>query len=160
MIFIWSALPHDVRQLTRPVAAKDYWDRGPVRRYMAKTYNALLVDRKEIKVHQSPVDVMLREIGSTDSLIIFPEGGRTAGETVGEFKSGLYYLSKKRPDWELVPVHIDNMNRVLAARRVSASAVAFVHYVRAADVARGRRVQNSTFLTRARDAVRRLKEVE
>ena len=113
MILIWSALPHDVRRLTRPVAAKDYWDRGPIRRYMAKTYNALLVDRKEIKVHQSPVDVMLREIGSTDSLIIFPEGGRTAGETVGEFKSGLYYLSKKRPDLELVPVHIDNMNRVL-----------------------------------------------
>ena len=56
---------------------------------------------------------MLREIGSTHSLIMFPEGGRTTGETVGEFKSGLYYLSKKRPDLELVPVHIDNMNRVL-----------------------------------------------
>ena len=80
---------------------------------MAKTFNALLVDRKEIKVHQSPVDLMLREIGSTHSLIVFPEGGRTTGETVGEFKSGLYYLSKKRPDLELVPVHIDNMNRVL-----------------------------------------------
>ena len=80
---------------------------------MAKTYNALLVDRKEIKVHQSPVDVMLRAIGSTESLIIFPEGGRQAGETVGEFKSGLYYLSKKRPDLELMPVYIDNLNRVL-----------------------------------------------
>ena len=56
MILIWSALPYDVRQKTRPVAAKDYWDRGPIRRYLAKTYNALLVDRKEIKVHQSPVD--------------------------------------------------------------------------------------------------------
>ena len=32
---------------------------------------------------------------------------------MGEFKSGLYYLSKKRPDLELVPVHIDNMNRML-----------------------------------------------
>ncbi len=63
MILVWSALPYDVRQLTRPVAAKDYWDRGPFRRYMAKTFNALLVDRKEIKVHQSPVDLMLREIG-------------------------------------------------------------------------------------------------
>src|SRR5215510_9043498 len=72
MILIWSALPPDVRQRTRPVAAKDYWDRGPVRRYLAKTYNALLVDRKEIKVHQSPVDLMVREIGSTHSLIIFP----------------------------------------------------------------------------------------
>src|SRR3954454_13935088 len=56
---------------------------------------------------------MLREIGSTHSLILFPEGGRTAGETVGEFKSGLYYLSKKRTGLELVPVYIDNMSRVL-----------------------------------------------
>ena len=30
-----------------------------------------------------------------------------------EFKTGLYYLSKKRPDLELVPVYIDNLNRVL-----------------------------------------------
>ena len=113
VILVWSALPHAVRRLTRPVAAKDYWNRGFVRRHVARTYNALLVDRKEIKVHQSPIDVMLREIGTTHSLILFPEGGRSTGEEVGEFKSGLYYLSKKRPDLELVPVHIDNMNRVL-----------------------------------------------
>jgi 1-acyl-sn-glycerol-3-phosphate acyltransferase len=113
VILVWSALPHAVRRLTRPVAAKDYWSRGRIRRHVAKSYNAMLVDRREIKVHQSPVDVMLREIGTTHSLILFPEGGRTTGDQVGEFKSGLYYLSKKRPDLELVPVHIDNMNRVL-----------------------------------------------
>src|SRR4029078_1976507 len=109
----WAPLPREVRRRTRPVAAKDYWERGRIRRYMAKTYNALLVDRKEIKVHQSPGDMMLREIGSTHSLIIFPEGGRSTGEAVGEFKSGLYYLGKKRAELELVPVYIDNMNRVL-----------------------------------------------
>src|SRR5205085_8570749 len=62
-IVVWSALPSAVRQLTRPVAAKDYWDRGLVRRYMARTFNALLIDRAEIKVHQSPVDLMIRETG-------------------------------------------------------------------------------------------------
>jgi 1-acyl-sn-glycerol-3-phosphate acyltransferase len=46
-------------------------------------------------------------------LIVFPEGSRRAGDDIGPFKSGLYYLSKKRPDLELVPVHIDNLNRVL-----------------------------------------------
>ena len=29
------------------------------------------------------------------------------------FKSGLFYLAKKRPDLELVPVYIDNLNRVM-----------------------------------------------
>ena len=32
---------------------------------------------------------------------------------MGEFKSGLYYMGKKRPDLELVPVYIDNVNRIL-----------------------------------------------
>ncbi|MEM9658075.1 MAG: lysophospholipid acyltransferase family protein, partial [Planctomycetota bacterium] len=80
---------------------------------LARVYNALLIDRTKIKVHQSPVDMMLREIGRTHSLILFPEGGRSTGEAIGEFKSGLYYLSKKRPELELIPVYINNMNRIL-----------------------------------------------
>ena len=112
-IVLWSSLPTPVRQVVRPVAAKDYWERGAVRRYLAKIFKALLIDRKKIKVHQSPVDMMIREIGDEFSLIVFPEGGRNAEAMVGEFKSGLYYLAKKRPDLELVPVYMDNLNRVL-----------------------------------------------
>ncbi|MCG8584924.1 MAG: 1-acyl-sn-glycerol-3-phosphate acyltransferase [Pirellulales bacterium] len=112
-IVLWSSLPTAVRQVVRPVAAKDYWERGFVRRYLARVFKALLIDRKKIKVHQSPVDMMIREIGDRYSLIVFPEGGRNAEATVGEFKSGLYYLAKKRPDLELVPVYMDNLNRVL-----------------------------------------------
>ncbi len=62
-IVLWSSLPAELRRITRPVAAKDYWEKGSVRRYMARTFNALLIDRTDIKVHQSPVDLMLREIG-------------------------------------------------------------------------------------------------
>jgi 1-acyl-sn-glycerol-3-phosphate acyltransferase len=112
-LVLWASLPRDLRAITRPVAAKDYWDGGIVRRYMAKCFNALLIDRKEIKVHKSPIDMMIDSIGETYSLIVFPEGGRNSEGELGEFKSGLYYLGKKRPDLELVPVYIDNLNRVL-----------------------------------------------
>lgn len=89
-IVLWSALPAPVRRLTRPVAAKDYWMAGPTRRYLSRrVFNALLIDRTKIKVHRSPVDMMLKEIGDRFSLIVFPEGGRTSGPDVGEFKSGL-----------------------------------------------------------------------
>ncbi|MBN1591284.1 MAG: 1-acyl-sn-glycerol-3-phosphate acyltransferase [Pirellulales bacterium] len=118
-LVIWSSLPAEVRARTRPVAAKDYWMAGRIRKYGAtKVFNALLIDRKEIKVHQSPVDLMIKEIGNRDSLIVFPEGGRSEGLEVGEFKSGLYYLCKKRPDLEAIPVYIDNMNRILPRGRV------------------------------------------
>lgn len=112
-LVVWASLPQEVRQLTRPVAAKDYWDRGPVRRYLSRCFNALLIDRKKIKVHNSPVDFLLREVGDTHSIIVFPEGGRNPTGTLAPFKSGIYHLGKKRPDIELVPVYIDNLNRVL-----------------------------------------------
>jgi 1-acyl-sn-glycerol-3-phosphate acyltransferase len=158
-IVLWSALPPEVRSLTRPVAAKDYWMAGRVRRYLStRVFNALLIDRKEIKVHQSPVDVMIREMGHTYSLIVFPEGGRTTGEEIGEFKSGLYYLCKKRPDLELIPVHIDNMNRILPRGEVLPvpllSCITFgpPMWLEANE-------PKADFLARARDAVRRLKEL-
>jgi 1-acyl-sn-glycerol-3-phosphate acyltransferase len=113
VILVWSALPYKVRRLTRPVAAKDYWSQGWIRPRIAKVYNAMLIDRKAIKVHQSPIQLMLEQMGMEFSVILFPEGGRQSGERVGEFKSGLYYLAKKRPDLELVPVYLNNMNRVL-----------------------------------------------
>lgn len=112
-LVLWATLPRNLRVLTRPVAAADYWNRGAVRRHMAAAFNAILIDRKKIKVHKSPVDMILKEIGDTSSVIVFPEGGRSSGEEVGEFKSGIYYLGKKRPDLELMPVYIDNLNRVL-----------------------------------------------
>ena len=63
-IMIWAALPSQVRTITRPVAAKDYWIKWPMRRYLAnQLFSAILIDRKEIKVHKSPVDVIIREIG-------------------------------------------------------------------------------------------------
>jgi 1-acyl-sn-glycerol-3-phosphate acyltransferase len=157
VILVWSALPTRVRRLTRPVAAKDYWNRGAVRRYLAKTFNAMLIDRTEIKVHQSPVDLMLREIGRVHSIIMFPEGGRSTGETVGEFKSGLYYLAKKRPDLELIPVYINNMNRILPRGE-------FLPVPLLSSVTFGPPIwlesnePKNEFLARARDAVLRLKE--
>ena len=46
-IVLWSSLPTEFGDLTRPVAAKDYWERGAVRRYIARNvFNALLIDRR------------------------------------------------------------------------------------------------------------------
>ena len=113
-VVLWSALPSQLRAVTRPVAAKDYWSTGWFRPHLARSFNALLVDRKEIKVHKSPIDSMIQQMGDIYSLIMFPEGGRASSDqTMSDFKSGLFYMAKKRPDLELVPVFIDNVNRIL-----------------------------------------------
>ena len=157
-LILWSSLPPDVRELTRPVAAKDYWERGAIRRHIAKEFNALLIDRTEIKVHQSPVDLMIREIGETHSLIVFPEGGRNHEPEMQEFKSGLYYLSKKRPDLELVPVYMENLNRVLP--RGEFLPVPLLSCIKfGPPIWLENKEPKVEFLTRAREAVRRLKDL-
>ncbi|HUS40385.1 MAG TPA: lysophospholipid acyltransferase family protein [Pirellulales bacterium] len=157
-LVIWSSLPYEVRNLTRPVAAKDYWNKGAVRRYLARVFNALLIDRKDIKVHQSPVDLMLREIGDTHSLIVFPEGHRNTGPELGEFKSGLYYLCKKRPDLEAIPVHLDNMNRILPRGEVlPVPLLSCITFGPPIWLEQGE--PKVDFLARAREAVLKLKDI-
>jgi len=157
-LVLWASLPKNIRMLTRPVAARDYWEANVVRRYIASSLNALLIDRENIKVHQSPVELMLKAIGMTHSLIVFPEGGRNPEEEMGEFKSGLYYLSKKRPDLELLPVYIDNLNRILPRGEflpvplLSSVTIGPPMWLEQGE-------SKVAFLTRARNSVRRLKDI-
>lgn len=157
-IVLWSCLPAELRALTRPVAARDYWTKGRVRPFLASIFNAILIDRENIKVHQSPVDMMLREVGDKYSIIVFPEGGRNVETEIGEFKSGLYYLAKKRPDLELVPVHIDNLNRVLPRGEfLPVPLLSCITFGPPIYLEKGEPKQK--FLERARDSVRRLKDL-
>lgn len=157
-LVLWSALPRPVRALTHPVAARDYWERGWLRRYLAqKVFHALLIDRTKIKVHNSPVKMLLDAIGDRDSLIVFPEGGRSLDQEIRDFKSGLYWLCRKRPDLELVPTYIDNMNRILPRGEVLPvpllSRITFgpPMWLEANE-------SKAEFLGRARDAVVKLKD--
>ena len=111
---IWAALPEPIRNGTRLVAAHDYWTANGLRRYMAThVFNTVLIERKKITVSNNPLNPLLDALDAGASLIIFPEGGRSREGDLLPFKSGIYHLSLKRPDVELVPVRIDNMNRIL-----------------------------------------------
>ncbi|HLX70617.1 MAG TPA: lysophospholipid acyltransferase family protein [Verrucomicrobiae bacterium] len=113
-VVVWASLPAEVRKLTRPVAARDYWEKGPLRPYLARNvFNSVLIDREKISAHDSPIDHLVETLGQGFSLIIFPEGTRSLDDHIGVFKSGIYHLAKRRPDVEFVPVFIENLNRVL-----------------------------------------------
>ena len=117
-VLLWASLPPELRKRTRPVAGADYWQKPGVRSFLInKVFNGVLVDR-ERKEGANPLQAMLDALDCGDSLIIFPEGTRNLGdEPLLPFKSGLYHLAQARPDVELVPVWIANLNRVMPKGR-------------------------------------------
>src|SRR5262249_31779262 len=113
-LIVWTSLPAPLRARTRPVAAQDYWSADKLRHSIAtKIFNAVLIERKKVTARNNPLDLLLAALDEKFSLIIFPEGGRHDGVEAGPFKSGLYHLGAKRPSVDLVPVYIDNANRIL-----------------------------------------------
>ena len=113
-LVVWAALPPAIREKTRMVAAKDYWDAGPIRRYISRSLlKAVLIERENVSFKNTPIQVMTEEMKDEYSLILFPEGGRSQDGILGEFKSGLYYLCRRRPDLELIPIYLNNLNGIL-----------------------------------------------
>jgi 1-acyl-sn-glycerol-3-phosphate acyltransferase len=119
-VVLWSVLPRRLREKTRPVAAKDYWNFGLRKRIAVNAFHAVLVERggksaelDRMAAARHTLDMLLEALGEHNSLIVFPEGTRGNGLQVGPFKSGIYYLWSKRPDVQFVPVYLSNLNRIL-----------------------------------------------
>jgi 1-acyl-sn-glycerol-3-phosphate acyltransferase len=110
-IALWSALPADLRKVTRPVAAGDYWGHGALKRHIALNgLHAVLIDR-ERKDAGDPLAPLMAALAHGDSLIIFPEGTRRLEPQPGPFKAGLYHLAERFPNVELIPVYLENLHR-------------------------------------------------
>lgn len=47
LVMIWAALPEELRSITRPIAARDYWANTPVKRWITtEVFNAVYVERQ------------------------------------------------------------------------------------------------------------------
>jgi 1-acyl-sn-glycerol-3-phosphate acyltransferase len=116
-VVIWSSLPSELREATRPVAGKDYWGSGALRRYLSeRVFRAILIERPGAKTAEQAsksVEQIAAAMGQDCSIIVFPEGTRSLNGEVQPFKSGLYHLCRLKPDLELIPVYLANMNRIL-----------------------------------------------
>ncbi len=119
-VLIWTVLPAALRARTRPVAALDYWLTSPLRAFIGReVFNAVLIDRRPEARTEDPVAQMAAALDEGSSLIIFPEGGRNSGDMpLLPFKSGLYHLARMRPNVDLVPVWINNLNHVMPKGKV------------------------------------------
>jgi 1-acyl-sn-glycerol-3-phosphate acyltransferase len=113
LVMIWAALPHELRSITRPIAAKDYWTKTPFKKWITTAvFNAVYVDRERTE-GVDPLQPLVDALAQGDSVILFPEGTRGSEELPQRFKSGLYNLALRFPHVVLVPAWINNIQRVM-----------------------------------------------
>lgn len=112
-VLIWAALPGDLRVRTRPIAARDYWTTGRFKHWLTReVFHAVYVSRQRAD-DQDPLEPLVDALQQGDSLVIFPEGTRNNKGEPQPFKTGLYHLAERFPGVQLIPVWIDNVQRVM-----------------------------------------------
>ncbi len=171
LVMIWAALPAELRGITRPIAAKDYWTKSPFRKWITtEVFNAVYVERErradESGVLVDPLQPLIEALGKGDSIIIFPEGTRGNEELPQRFKSGLYNLALKFPNVVLIPAWINNIQRLLPKGEVVPvpvlCSVTFGAPMQVRSSGEGelaRTEDHMAFAERARDAVIALREI-
>jgi 1-acyl-sn-glycerol-3-phosphate acyltransferase len=162
LVMIWAALPAELRGITRPIAAKDYWTKTPFKKWLTTAvFNAVYVDRERTE-GVDPLQPLVDALNQGDSIILFPEGTRGSEELPQRFKSGLYNLALRFPQVVLVPAWINNIQRVMPKGEVvpvpilcSVTFGAPMQVAQAEGVAEG----HAEFAQRARAAVIALRDV-
>jgi 1-acyl-sn-glycerol-3-phosphate acyltransferase len=161
-VLIWAALPRDLRARTRPIAARDYWTASPFKAWITREiFNAVYVSRvpaAERAADEDPLEPLVEALAGGDSLVIFPEGTRSSKGEPQAFKAGLYHLAEKFPAVQLIPVWIDNVQRVMPKGEVvPVPILCSVTFGAPLQLEPGE--DKHAFLDRARSAVLALREV-
>jgi 1-acyl-sn-glycerol-3-phosphate acyltransferase len=157
LVMIWAALPRELRGITRPIAARDYWTKSPLRAWITReVFNAVYVDRARTD-DSDPLEPLVQALRQGDSIILFPEGTRGHTGEPQPFKAGLYNLAHQFPDVVLVPAWIHNVQRLMPKGEVvpvpMLCSVTF-----GAPMALGSNEDRAAFLVRAREAVVALRD--
>jgi 1-acyl-sn-glycerol-3-phosphate acyltransferase len=157
LVLMWAALPSELRSITRPIAAKDYWTKTPFKKWITTAvFNAIYVDRTKT-TDQDPLEPLIDALESGDSIILFPEGTRGNQEEPQAFKSGLYNLAQKFPQVVLVPAWINNVQRVMPKGEVVPVPI-LCSVTFGAPLVLEPGEERGSFLTRARQAVMALRD--
>ena len=157
-VLIWAALPRDLRAMTRPIAARDYWTSSKLKHWITREiFNAVYVSRQRTD-DEDPLEPLMEVLRSGDSLVIFPEGTRGHAADPAPFKAGLYHLAQAFPEVQLIPAWIDNVQRVMPKGEVVPVPI-LCSVTFGAPIALQPGEDKRIFLERARAAVVALREV-
>lgn len=98
----------------RPVAAQDYFFRNRLLKWFSLEVMGIIpIDRSNRQGRNDPLAPIVEALDLGQIVILFPEGSRGEPEQVGEFKSGVAHLSKRRPEVPPYPVYLHGLGKAL-----------------------------------------------
>lgn len=160
-ILLWSSLPTEMRRMTRPVAASDYWTKDRLRQFLIQdTFSGVTIQRNR-EGENDPLQPVKDVLSHGYSIIFFPEGTRNLEDDIQllPFKSGLFHLSQQFSEVEVIPVWISNLKRVMPKGAIIPlpllSTVIF-----GSPLDKNKFKEKSDFLNYAQQELVKLKEVE
>lgn len=99
----------------RPVAAADYFLRGPVIGWFSRRVIGIVpIARHAAKADEDVLAPAREALARGDIIIIFPEGTRgDASDAMGRLKAGVARLAEAFPEAPVIPIWLEGAGRVL-----------------------------------------------
>jgi 1-acyl-sn-glycerol-3-phosphate acyltransferase len=109
---LMALFPLNDLHLLRPAAAADYFLANKWLAWFASTViNIIPLARGTVK--KNPLADLEAALDRNEVLILFPEGSRGEPEKRAEFKRGVAYLAKARPEVSIHPVFMHGLGKAL-----------------------------------------------
>jgi 1-acyl-sn-glycerol-3-phosphate acyltransferase len=113
-LLLLTIFPARLMAKVRPVAAADYFLRGPVIGWFSRTLVGIVPVARTGGLHEDVLAPARAALAAGDIVIVFPEGTRgPATDALGPLKSGVARLAAAFPDAPVTPVWIEGAGRVL-----------------------------------------------
>ncbi|HEX5758381.1 MAG TPA: lysophospholipid acyltransferase family protein [Thermoanaerobaculia bacterium] len=118
---LMTLLPTRLLPKIRPVAAADYFLKGPLLSWFALEIVGILpVARGGAKGKPAPGDPPPDPLAAAaaalergEVVILFPEGSRGEPERLADFKAGVWHLARRHPAAPVVPVFLHGLGKTL-----------------------------------------------
>lgn len=113
-LLLLTIFPARLMARLRPVAAADYFLRGPVIGWFSRTLIGIVPIERNGQGREDVLAPARKALQAGDIVIIFPEGTRgPANDTLAPLKAGVARLAAAFPQAPVIPVWLEGAGRVL-----------------------------------------------
>ncbi len=114
LLVVLSALKRPQRRNLHPIAAKEYWGKNWIRRFISlHVLDAIFIDRRHPQRAKQTFNVIHDKLNAGQSILVFPEGTRHETDVHPEFHNGIYLIAKMRPETLFIPIYLKGFDRTL-----------------------------------------------